>query len=206
MNQPGELLEDQFAELNAVEQRLTVKKKLGYNIPTKTEYFGLPNLKEKTIFDEIDRSLQALKRENERRDQLEISHYRDLKAECKRLEEKVQKKEAQEERQLKFEDKIEKLVLAYRNDFTSHKQDLIEIVDNRLAKISGNYEKILTEKMRHETDVSGLKEESLSHKIEINTLFRRFDGYENDHHTLKLRVSNFDVNKADQDKVDLQCE
>lgn len=94
--------------------------------------------------------------------------------------------------------------MAYRQDFASHKADLIEIVDNRLAKISGNYEKILGEKIRHETDVSVLKEESLSHKIEINTLFHRFDGYENDHHTLKLRVSNFDVKKADQDKIEIQ--
>lgn len=48
-----------------------------------------------------------------------------------------------------------------------------------------------------------MKEETLSHKIELKTLFNRFDGYENDHYTLKLLVKNFDVHKADQDKIDL---
>ena len=43
--------------MNGVEKRIAVKKKIGYNVPTKTEYFDLPNIKEKTIFDEIDRSL-----------------------------------------------------------------------------------------------------------------------------------------------------
>ena len=66
-----------------------------------------------------------------------------------------------------------------------------------------NYEKILGEMTKHDTDVIVLKEESLSKKIEINTLFRRFESYENDHSTLKLLVRNFDVAKADQEKIDL---
>ena len=63
--------------------------------------------------------------------------------------------------------------------------------------MTSNYEKILMEKARHETDVTVLKDESLSHKIEINTLFHRVENYENDHHNLKLNVKSFDVKKAD---------
>ena len=72
-----------------VEKRIAIKKRLGYNLPTKNEFFDLPDLKEKTIFDEIDRSLNVLKKENEKRDQLEDSHYLELKLECKRLAEKM---------------------------------------------------------------------------------------------------------------------
>ena len=97
---------------------------------------------------------------------------------------------------------MEDLILKYRNDFSSHKQDMINVVDNRLSKIVYNYEKILGEMTKHETDVIVLKEESLSRKIEINTLFKRFETYENDHLTLKVLVRNFDVAKADQDKID----
>jgi len=39
-----------------------------------------------------------LKKDNERRDQLESNHYQDVKAQCKRLEEKISKKEALEDR------------------------------------------------------------------------------------------------------------
>jgi len=54
--------------MNEIEKRIAIKKRLGYNLPTKNEYFDLPDLKEKTIFDEIDRSLNVLKKENEKRD------------------------------------------------------------------------------------------------------------------------------------------
>ena len=57
---PGELLEDKFEGMNAVEKRIAVKKRLGYNLPKRSEYFDLPDLYEKTIFDEIDRSLHKL--------------------------------------------------------------------------------------------------------------------------------------------------
>ena len=80
--------------MNEIEKRIAIKKRLGYNLPTKKEYFDLPDLKEKTIFDEIDRSLNVLKKENEKRDQLEDAHYLELKLECKRLEEKISLKEA----------------------------------------------------------------------------------------------------------------
>lgn len=46
--------------MNAVEKRIAVKKRLGYNLPKRSEYFDLPDLYEKTIFDEIDRSLHKL--------------------------------------------------------------------------------------------------------------------------------------------------
>ena len=57
---PGELLEDKFEGMTAVEKRIAVKKRLGYNLPKRSEYFDLPDLYEKTIFDEIDRSLHKL--------------------------------------------------------------------------------------------------------------------------------------------------
>lgn len=61
--------------MNPVEKRIAVKKRLGYNVPKRSEYFDLPDLYEKTIFDEIDRSLHKLQNANERRDNLESRHY-----------------------------------------------------------------------------------------------------------------------------------
>jgi hypothetical protein len=63
-------------------------------------------------------------------------------------------------RQIHFEEKIGDLIQKYREELASHKHDLIEVMDNRLNKITYNYEKILGEMTKHETDVVVLQEQS----------------------------------------------
>lgn len=47
-------LQEEIEDLSPTSARLAVKRKLPYSIPTKGEFFEIPILKEKTVFNDID--------------------------------------------------------------------------------------------------------------------------------------------------------
>ena len=95
-------LQKQIEDLSPTSARQAIKKQIEYAIPTKGEFFDMPSLQEKTVFNDIDWEMQNFKKSIDRSKIESMKQINYLQSKVLYLEQRVVASEAKKSEMTDF--------------------------------------------------------------------------------------------------------